>query len=281
MAESMVYRTAGLLDVAISTLDKNDPDYDRKSIRQVEEFSIECSMIKVFASEACALAAEECLQMLGGYGYCQEYPLERIYRDERINRIFEGTNEINRLLVPGMIMRKAMKGELPFLKAAMAVADEMTGLPSFAEPGEPEFLEDEGKMVANMKKVVLAVLGLAAQKFGVGLKDQQEVLADCADIITETYACESGVLRTLKRAAAGGEEAAAGMADMLALYVNDAMDRVAVLARNVLSATVEGDELRTYQAGLRRLVKHDGVNRTKRHDAIAERVIAAGGYTVE
>ncbi|MBU8869301.1 MAG: acyl-CoA dehydrogenase family protein [Gemmatimonadales bacterium] len=280
LAESMVYRTAGLLDVAIDTLDKSDPGYDLASILQVEEFSIECSIIKVFASEAMALAAEEGVQMLGGYGYCSEYPLERYYRDERINRIFEGTNEINRMIVPGMIMKKAMKGELPFLQAAMAVADEMTGLPSFAEPGEPEFLEDEGKMVESMKKVVLAVLGLAAQKFGKGLKDQQEVLADCADIIIETYACESGVLRTLKKAAADGEEAAAGMADMLALYVNDAMDHVGILARNVLSATVEGDELRTYQAGLRRLTKHDGVNRSKLHDAIAQRVIDADGWTV-
>ena len=280
VAEAMVYRTAGLLDTAIATLDKSDETYDRKSIGQVEEFSIECSMIKVFASEACALAAEECLQMLGGYGYCQEYPLERLYRDERINRIFEGTNEINRMIIPGMIMKKAMKGELPFLQAAMAVADELTGLPSFAEPGEPEFLEEEGKLVANMKKIVLATLGLAAQKFGVGLKDQQEVLSDAADIIMEAYACESGLLRTLKRAG-GDPQAAAGMADMLTLYVHDAMDRVAVWGRNILSATVEGDELRTYLAGLRRLSKHDPVNRTRLHDAIAERLIDAEGYTVD
>jgi alkylation response protein AidB-like acyl-CoA dehydrogenase len=280
VAESMVYRTAGLLDVAIGTLDKSDPDYDRKSIGQVEEFSIECSMIKVFASEVCALAAEECMQMLGGYGYCQEYPLERIYRDERINRIFEGTNEINRMIVPGMVMKKAMKGELPFLQAAMAVSEELTGLPAFSEPGEPEFLEEEAKLVANMKKVVLAVLGLAAQKFGAGLKDEQEVLSDTADIIMEAYACESGVLRALKKASRDGEESAAAMADMLSLYVHDAMDRVAVWARNVLSSTVEGDELRTYAAGLRRLTKHDPVNRTKLHDAIAERVIDKGGWTV-
>ncbi len=280
-AESMVYRTAGLLDVAIATLDKNDPTYDRKSIGQVEEFGIECSMIKVFASEACALAAEECLQMLGGYGYCQEYPLERIYRDERINRIFEGTNEINRMLVPGMIMKKALKGELPLLQAAMQVAEEMTGLPSFTEPGEPGYLEAEGDTVANMKKVVLAVLGLAAQKFGAGLKEQQGVLADCADIIMETYASESALLRTLKRAAAEGEEAAAGMADMTRLYVHDALDRVAVLARNVLADTVDGDELRTYQAALRRLSKQDGVPRSKLHDRIAERQITAEEYSVQ
>jgi len=281
LAESMVYRTAGLLDVAINTLDKSAPGYDLDSILQVEEFSIECSMIKVFASEAMALAAEEGVQMLGGYGYCSEYPLERYYRDERINRIFEGTNEINRMIIPGMILKKAMKGELAFLPAAMAVAEEMTGLPSFADPGEPEYMEIEAKLVTNMKKVVLATLGLAAQKFGADLKNQQEVLADAADIIMEAYACESGLLRTLKKAAKDGEDSAAGMADMLSLYVNDAMDRVGILARNILTATVEGDELRTYQAGLRRLTKHDGVNRSKLHDAIAKRVIEAEGYTVD
>jgi alkylation response protein AidB-like acyl-CoA dehydrogenase len=237
-------------------------------------------MIKVFATEACALAAEEGVQMLGGYGYCQEYPLERLYRDERINRIFEGTNEINRMLVPGMIMKKALKGELPFLKAAQAVADELTGLPEFAEPGEPEYLEEEARLVANMKKVVLAVLGLAAQKFGQGLKDQQEVLSDVADICMEAYACESALLRTLKKAAKDGEAAARPMADMLTLYAHDAMDRVGKWGRNVMAATVEGDELRTMLAGLRRLTKHDPVNRTHLHGLIAERVIEAEGYTV-
>ncbi len=280
LTESMVYRTAGLLDRAIETLDKTDPGYDLASIKQVEEFSIECSMIKVFGTEACALAAEECLQMLGGYGYCQEYPLERLYRDERISRIFEGTNEINRMLVPGMIMKKALKGELPFLQAAQAVAEELTGLPSFAEPGEPEYLEDEGKLVANMKKVVLATLGLAAQKFGMGLKDQQEVLADVADICMEAYACESALLRTLKKAEADGEEAAQLMANMVTLYIHDAMDRVGTWGRSVMAATVEGDELRTMLAGLRRLTKHDPVNRTHLHDLIAEKVIGADGYTV-
>ncbi len=280
VAESMVYRTAGLFDRAIATLDKNAPDFDYQSIKKVEEFSIECSMIKVFATEAMALAAEEGVQMLGGYGYCQEYPLERFYRDERVNRIFEGTNEINRMIIPGMVMKKALKGELPFLQAAQAVAEELTGLPVFTEPSEPEFLETEGKLIANMKKVVLAVLGLAAQKFGKDLKDQQEVLADCADIIMQTYACESGWLRALKKAAADGQDSAAAMADMLTLFTHDAMDSVAVWARNVLAATVEGDELRTYAAGLRRLAKHDPVNRSRLHDAIAARVIEADGYTL-
>ena len=280
VTESMVYRTAGLLDQAIGTLDKSDADYDRKSIGQVEEFSVECSLLKVFATEALSMAADEGVQMLGGYGYCSEYPLERLYRDERINRIFEGTNEINRMIIPGMIMKKALKGDLPILEKAMEVAEELTGLPSFAEPGEPEYLEAEAKIITNMKKVLLATLGLAAQKFQADLKDQQEVLADAADIIMEAYACESGLLRTLKKSARDGEEAAQPMADMLVLYVHDAIERVATFGKNILGATVAGDELRTYLAALRRLTKHEPVNRTKLHDAIAQRVIDADGYVV-
>ena len=280
VAESMVYRTAGLLDRAIATLDKSADDYDLQSILKVEEFSVECSMIKVFATEAMAHAGEEGVQMLGGYGYCSEYPLERLYRDERINRIFEGTNEINRMIIPGMLMRKALKGELALLPAAQAVADELTGLPAFAEPGEPEFMEDETRLVENMKKTALAAMGVAARKFGRDLKDQQEVLSDAADIIMEAYACDSGLLRTLKKAASQGREAAEPMAEMLTLYVHDAVEAVGTKARNILANTLEGDELRTMNAGLRRLVKHDPVGRAKLHHSIAERLIESGAYKV-
>jgi len=281
VTESMVYRTAGLLDQAIADIDKKAADYDLQSIQKVEDFSIECSLIKVFATESLALAAEEGVQMLGGYGYCQEYPMERYYRDERINRIFEGTNEINRMLVPGMILKKALKGELPFLQAAQAVAEELTGLPSLGDVGDPGYLEDVEKIVANLKKAVLATLGLAAQKFGADVKDRQEILADAADMVMEAYACESALLRTRKRAARDGEEAAQAMADMVTLYTHDAVERVATWGKNILAATVEGDELRAYMAGLRRLVKHDPVNRPRLHDAIAARVLDAGGYTLD
>ncbi len=280
VAESMVYRTAGLLDQAIATLDKSAPDYDRQGIEMVEEFSVECSMIKVFATEALALATEEGVQMLGGYGYCSEYPLERLYRDERINRIFEGTNEINRMIIPGMLMRKALKGELPLLQAANDVAEELMGIPEYDEPGEPSFLENEGKLVLSLKKLALASLGIGAQKHGQGLKDQQEILSDAADIIMEAYACESGLLRTLKKAERDGEESAAAMADMLTLYVHDAMERAAVWAKNIAAASADGDELRAILAGLRRLTKHEPVNRTLLHDRIAQRIIDAEKYTV-
>jgi len=280
MSEAMVYRTAGLLDGAIGTLDKSADDYDLQSILKVEEFSIECSMIKVFATEALGLAAEEGVQMLGGYGYCSEYVMERIYRDERINRIFEGTNEINRMIIPGMLMRKALKGELALLPAAQAVADDLLAIPSFGEPGEPGFLEEEAKIVANLKKIALATLGIAAQKHGEKLKDQQGILADTADILMEAYACESGLLRALKKAERDGEDAAGPMARMVTLYVHDAVERCGTWGRSVLADTLAGDELRTMMAGLRRLAKHDPVPRSRLHGQIAEAVIAAGGYTV-
>ncbi|UCF18913.1 MAG: acyl-CoA dehydrogenase family protein [Gemmatimonadota bacterium] len=280
VSESMVYRTAGLMDQAIATLDRDAEDFDRQIIDKVEEFTIECSMIKVFATESLALAAEEGLQMLGGYGFCEDYPLEQIYRDERINRIFEGTNEINRMLVPGMILRKALKKELPFFAAAKRVADDLLGPPAFEEAGEPGFLEEEARLVAAMKRSCVAALGFAAQKHGENIKDQQEILSDAADMVMETYACESGLLRALKKASAGGEESARLMADMLTLYIHDAMDRVAIWGRNVLAQSAEGDELRTMMTGLRRLAKHVPVNRARLHDAIAGRVVEAGRYTV-
>jgi len=280
VSESLVYRTAGLLDRAIGSLDRSDDDYDRQTIDRVEDFTVECSIAKVFASEALALAAEEGLQMLGGYGFCEDYPLEQIYRDERINRIFEGTNEINRMLIPGMLLRKALKKELPLFAAAKQLADELLGPPAFEEAHEPGFLEEEGKLVAAMKKACVAALGFAAQKHGEHLKDHQEILSDIADMIMETYACESGLLRARKQADRSGEGSARLMADMVTLYVHDAMDRVEVWARNALAQCAEGDELRTMLAGVRRLTKHLPVDRARLHDAVAARIIEADGYTV-
>jgi alkylation response protein AidB-like acyl-CoA dehydrogenase len=280
VAESLVYRTAGLMDRAIGSLDRSADDYDRQTIDRVEDFTVECSIAKVFASEALALAAEEGLQMLGGYGFCEDYPLEQIYRDERINRIFEGTNEINRMLIPGMLLRKALKKELPLFAAAKQLAEDLLGPPAFEEAHEPGFLEEEGKLVAAMKKASVAALGFAAQKHGERLKDRQEVLSDVADMIMETYACESGLLRARKQAERGGEDSARHMADMVTLYVHDAMDRVEVWARNALAQCAEGDELRTMLAGVRRLTKHLPANRARLHDAIAATIIEADGYTV-
>lgn len=283
MSESMVYRTAGLIDRALATLDPADPERDRRAIGVIAEFSIECSLIKVYATEALALAAEEGVQMLGGYGYVQDYPLERVYRDERVNRIFEGTNEINRLLISGMVLRRAAAGELPFFKAARQVADELTSLrPAGGGAGEKgdEFLAEEARLTAGIKKACLAALGLAAQKHRDAIKERQEILSDAADMIMEAFACESALLRARKRAAAAGPEAAAAMADMTTLYVHDAVERVGTWGRQVLAQIAAGDELRTSIAGLRRLTNHLPVDRAALHDRIARRVLEAGAYAV-
>jgi len=184
------------------------------------------------------------------------------------------------MLVPGMVLRKALKKELPFFAAAKQVAEELLGPPEFEEMGEPGFLEVETKLVKAMKKACVAALGFAAQKFGEDLKDHQEVLADVADMVMETYACESGLLRALKKAAKDGEESAGLMADMVTLYVHDAMDRVAIWGRNALAQTASGDEMRTMMAGLRRLTKHEPVNRAVLHEAIAKRLVEEGKYVV-
>jgi len=279
-AESMVYRTAGLMDRAIAALDRTAPDFAARSVAAIGDLSVECSLIKVFATESLALAAEEGVQLLGGYGFCEDYPLERIYRDERVNRIFEGTNEINRLVASGMVLRHAVKGQLPLFAAAQRVGEELLSLPPLDLPGEPGFLDAEAALVAGMKKAALAGLGLAAQRFGDALKDRQEILADVADIMMEAYACESGLLRARKHAARAGAAAAAGMADLLALYADDAMERVATWGRRVLAMTAEGDELRAALAGLRRLTRHEPVDRSLLHDRIAARIVAADGYAV-
>ncbi len=182
------------------------------------------------------------------------------------------------MLIPGMLLRKALKGELPFFAAAKKVADELLGPPAFGELAEPGFLEVETRLVASMKKVLLAALGFAAQKVGMGLKDRQEVLSDAADIAMEIYACESGLLRALKKAKRVGQDAAAPMGDIVTLYTHDAMDRVAVWGRNILASVGSGDELRTMLAGLRRIAKHDPVDRARLHDVIAARIVEAEGY---
>ena len=278
-AESALYRTAGLMDGFIEARRTSLED-PAALVAVGEEYAVEASILKVAGSEMVDFLIDEEIQVHGGNGYVRDYPAERSYRDARVNRIFEGTNEINRMLATGMILRKALKGELPLFAAAKRVGDELMSLPSFAEPAPPEFLDAEAALVTAMKKTILAALGLAAQKHGDTLKDHQEILSDTADMIMEAYACESALLRVRKRAARDGEPAAAGMADLLTLYAHDAIDRVAIWGQQVLAMTSEGDELRTALAGLRRLTKHDPVDRAKLHDAIAARLLEAGGYAV-
>jgi alkylation response protein AidB-like acyl-CoA dehydrogenase len=273
VGETMVYRTLGLIENAIS----DAPDADAK-LRGIEEYAAECSIVKVALSEYCNFVADEMVQIYGGYGYSADYPAERAYRDARINRIFEGTNEINRMLIPGRIMKSALSGKLALLPAAQRLMDEVLS-PSLASLDEDEgVLATEAKLAQAAKKVALMTLGTAAQKYMAKLADQQEILMGVADIITEAYAMESAVLRAQKLAAAQGEDAAARYLDMTRVFCHDAIDRIEMSAKRTLAAMSEGDELRTMLAALRRFTKRTPINTVAARQTIADVLIKANRY---
>ncbi|MBA2339454.1 MAG: acyl-CoA dehydrogenase family protein [Pyrinomonadaceae bacterium] len=275
VGEAMVYRTLGMIETATSDTSEGDA-----KLRAIEEYAAECSVIKVALSEYCGFVADEMVQIYGGYGYSADYPAEQAYRDSRINRIFEGTNEINRMLIPGMLMKRAMTGKLSLLPAAQKLMDEVL------TPSMPGFDEDEGtlaaehKLARNAKKIALMTLGTAAQKYMTALADKQEILIGVADIITDAYAMESAVLRAQKFAAAQGAEASARYVDLARVFCNDAIARVETQAKNTLAAMVEGDELRTLLAALRRFTKHTPINAVAARQTIADALIKANRYTL-
>jgi alkylation response protein AidB-like acyl-CoA dehydrogenase len=273
VGEAMVYRTVGLIESATS--DTKDPD---AKLRAIEEYAAECSIIKVALSEYCGFVADEMVQIFGGYGYSAEYPADRAYRDARINRIFEGTNEINRMLVPGMLMKRAMTGKLALLPAAQKLMEEVLqpSMPSFDE--DETVLAAEQKLARNAKKVALMVLGTAAQKYMMALSEQQEILMGIADIIIDAYAMESAILRAQKLAASQGTEQAARYLDMTRVFCNDAVERIDANAKNTLAGMSEGDELRTMLAALRRFTKLTPMNTIAARRDIADQMIKANKY---
>ena len=273
VGEAMIWRTLGLIEDAIG--DTNDPD---AKMRAIEEYSAECSIIKVALSEYCDYLADEMVQIYGGYGYSADYPAERAYRDSRINRIFEGTNEINRMLIPGRLMKSALSGKLALLPAAQALMDEIL-TPQIAGFDDDEgLLAAEQKLAKNAKKVGLMTLGTAAQKYMMKLGDQQEILIGIADVIMDAYAMESAILRAQKLAASQGEEAAARYVDMTRVFCNDAVERIEARAKNTLAGMAEGDELRTLLAALRRFTKLTPVNTIAARQRIADVMIDANKY---
>ena len=273
VSESLVYRTAGMIDRNMWGVG-DDPV---EALKRIEEYDVECSMVKVWCSEMLDYVVDETVQIFGGAGYVEDYPAERYWRDARVNRIFEGTNEINRLLVPGRLLRRALKGELPFFQKAQALMDEITGGPTGMSDEEGVLLA-ERRMLAGAKKVALMCLGLAAQKFGTKLSDEQEILGAFADIAMQTYALESALVRTVKRVAAQGEAACALQIAAVQCYAQDAMDTVESEARRLLAAVDEGDMLRTYLAALKRFGKREAVNSIALRRLIADAAIAKGGY---
>ncbi|HEU4796563.1 MAG TPA: acyl-CoA dehydrogenase family protein [Pyrinomonadaceae bacterium] len=275
VGESMIYRTLGMIEAGIGAVDSKDMD---ARLRAIEEYAAECSIIKVALSEYCDYVVDEMVQIYGGYGYSADYPAERAYRDSRINRIFEGTNEINRMLIPGRLMKSALSGNLALLPAAQALMDEVLSPQLGGLDDDDALLAVEEKLTKNAKKVALMTLGTAAQKYMMKLADQQEILMGIADIIMDAYAMETAILRARKVAAAQGEKAASRYVDMTRVFCNDAVERIATRAKSTLAGMSEGDELRTLLAALRRFTKQQPMNTIVARQRIADDMIAANKY---
>jgi alkylation response protein AidB-like acyl-CoA dehydrogenase len=269
-AESITWRVVGLIEGQLEDFSWDKPNASQIMLRAVEEFAAECSMVKVFSSEMLDFVTDEGVQIHGGYGYHQDYEVERAYLDSRINRIFEGTNEINRLVTTGMLLKRAQRGQLPLVAAVQKLMSEI-----LAGPGAADASDDETRLVAHAKKITLMSIGLAYQKYLDALEKQQEVMMSVADMMMETFAMESALLRSRKLTAAGR---GANAADMTAVFLRDAMSRVELSARHVLGACSDGDALRTNMAVLRRLAKFDPVNSIGLRRQIAARLLARDRY---
>src|SRR6266699_2166661 len=268
VGESLVYRTVGMMDVALDEVDKSAADAAKLTLKAIEEYAVECSIIKVWGSEMIDYVVDETVQIYGGYGFVEEYPAERAYRDARINRIFEGTNEINRLIITGFLLKRAMSGQLPLMPAIKQLMDEVLSGPSASEELEGVLAEEQA-LVTSAKKLGLFAAGVATQKYMQQIEQQQEIMGAIADMVIETYAMESAVLRTMKFASVQGEAAAALPIAMTRVYCSQAMEKIESSARKVVTAVAEGDTLRTQLTILRRLGKHDPYNTIELRQQIA------------
>ena len=276
--ESMVYRTGGLIEAMLSGIDQGSEAAGLETAKRVEEYAVECSINKVYASEALDYVADETVQIFGGYGYIADFPAERIYRDARINRLFEGTNEINRLLIPATLFRRALQGRLPlFIAAQKMVADLLSYSPGQEEPPRGP-LGEQLRMLEMAKKIALMVAGTAVQKYRERLQDEQEILGILGDLTIELFAMESALLRALKSATHDGEAATEAKLDMVKVYCNDAFGRIELLAKEGLAAMEEGDTLRIQLSALKKLTRYTPINTTHLRRVIARRIIEAEGY---
>src|SRR5690625_4586610 len=276
--ESAVYRTVGYFDERMGSLTDEQLKDGREVAKAIAEYQVECSMHKYMRTELLDYVADEAAQIHGGYGYMEEYEVERMYRDSRINRIFEGTNEINRLLVPGTLLKKAMKGELPLFQEAQKLQEElMTMMP---EEVSDETLEQEKYLTKNAKKIVLLGAGLAAQKYMQDIENEQEILSNLADMVAEVYNMESAVLRTEKAIDRSGEEKNQQKLLYTQIYAQEAFNRIEADAKETLIAVEEGDNLRMMLSALRRLTRHTPKNVIGLKREIADKIIEEEKYVV-
>ena len=273
--ESLIYRTAGMIDTRVSATPHEAADQS-VVLQAVEEYAVEASIAKVAGSEMMNFVLDENIQVHGGNGYVRDYPAEREFRDSRVNRIFEGTNEINRLLIPGMLARRAVKGDIGLIAAAKALQDELLG-PAALPSGDDAPLADERRAVESFKKASLMVLGLAMQTYREKLGEQQEVLLHLADMIIDTYAAESALLRA-SAASTATRTGASLQADAARVFVNDAAMRIEASAKQALAAMLDGDTLRTMVAALKRLFRQMPINTAALRRTLADAAVARGAY---
>ncbi|MFE1627762.1 acyl-CoA dehydrogenase family protein [Brevibacillus reuszeri] len=276
-AESSVYRTVGLFDTALNRLG-DKADEGAEVAKAIADYAIECSINKVFATEVLDYCVDEGVQIHGGYGFMSEYEIENMYRDSRINRIFEGTNEINRLLIPDTLVKKAMKGELPLMQAAASLQEELMSY--YPQEIEDAPLAAEKHLIDMTRKIILMVAGSALMKYQQAISKEQELLAFSADMLIELYAMDSVVKRTERAIEATGLESAQQKLEMTTVYVQEAFDRIEGWAKEALAAMEEGDDLRLRLSILKKLTRRTPINTVQLKRAIADRVIAAGEYTV-
>jgi alkylation response protein AidB-like acyl-CoA dehydrogenase len=280
VSESMTYRTIGAIDAALDQIPEASAQNSGEIQKRIEEYAIECSIMKVAASEMLDRVVDHTVQIYAGYGYVEEYPAERAYRDSRINRIFEGTNEINRLIIAGFVIKRAMTGQLPLLPAIKSLTDELLAPPSLSSGENTEdSLARESKLLTNAKKLFLFAAGSASQKYMNALAEQQEILAALADMILEVYALDSALARARKLAEKGSAQAALAQS-MTQLYAVNAFSAIENAARMVIAAVAEGDLLRTQIAIVRRLAKHETVNTVALGKTIARAAVERGRYPI-
>jgi butyryl-CoA dehydrogenase len=278
--ESMVYRSAGNIEAAMSAGSASGGDKIQSAMKVLEEYAIESSIAKVYGSEMLDYVVDEAVQIFGGYGFHEDYPVCRAYRDSRINRIFEGTNEINRMLIIQMLMKRAMGGQLALIPAAMKLADEILAGPSFEEAPEG-VLADEARVVANTKKMFLQAAGGAVQKFREKLAEEQELIGALSNMVMEIYAMESCLLRAQKAAAAKGESATQTMIDAARVFIADAAERVEHEAKRAVTAVNEGDMLTTQMAVLKRFGKRGPVDTIALRRGVAAAIQTQDRYPFE
>jgi len=275
--ESALYRVSMLIDDKEKELLREGKDQAEALMGAAEEYAAECAMLKVFGSEVLDFIVDEGVQIYGGYGFSSDFPMDRSYRDSRINRIFEGTNEINRLLTLDMLLKRAMKGELDLMSPATAVQKELLGIPEFGN-GESSLFEGLHKTIANFKKAILMVAGAAVQKFMMQLSKEQEIIMNIADMMIDTFVCESILLRTQKLAGIKGESECSGQIEMTKVFIHTASDRISLSGKTAINSFADGDEMRMLLLGLKRFTKSAPVNTKDARRNIAKMLITADKY---